>query len=128
MLVLLIDDDPHMLSTAGRLLEQHGFEVMLHKGAFNATNVIARVQPDLVLLDINMPALSGDQLLPLLSRHRSARHVPVVLFSSNDERSLRATARETGALGYIMKSDMAADFPEKVRRFLATLPSRDIGA
>src|SRR5262249_48633163 len=99
MLVLLIDDDPHMLTTAGRLLEQHGVEVALHEGAFNATNAIARVQPDLVLLDINMPALSGDQLVPLLSRHRNARYVPIVFFSSNDEHSLRAMVRETGALG-----------------------------
>ncbi len=88
----------------------------MHEGAFNATNTIARVQPDLVLMDVNMPFLSGGQLFELFGRHRAVRHVPVVFFSSTDEQSLRTLVRESGALGYIMKSEMGADLVGQLRK------------
>ncbi len=116
MFVLLIDDDSNILHAAKRLLERGGIDVAVHEGAFNATNAIVRLQPDLVLMDVNMPFLSGDQLFELFGKHRAARHVPVVFFSSTDEQSLRALVRNTGALGYIVKSEMGGDLVSQVRR------------
>lgn len=114
MRILLIDDDPLFLSTARRLLERAGIEVVLHEGAFNATNALSRHQPDLVLVDVNMPFLSGDQLVPLFAKQKGTRYAPVVFFSSNDEQSLRELVRNTGAAGYLMKSALGADFAQQV--------------
>ena len=118
MLILLVDDDPLILDTARRLLEHDGFDVIVYTEGFNATNFAARALPDLVLMDINMPFLSGDNLVGLFKRHPTLKDVPVILFSSNEESELRRMARAVGALGFIAKSEMAHGFAHQVRRFL----------
>jgi len=116
--ILLIDDDPLILDTARRLLEQEGMAVVVYSEGFNATNFAARALPDLVLMDVNMPFLSGDSLVGLFKRHPALRDVPVVLFSSNEESQLRSMAKSVGAVGFISKSEMAHGFANQVRRFL----------
>jgi CheY-like chemotaxis protein len=116
--ILLIDDDPMILETAKRLLEREGFRVIVYSEGFNATNFAARHEPDLVLMDVNMPFLSGDNLAGLFRRHPSLKHVPIVLFSSNEESQLRTMAAEVGAVGFISKSEMAHGFASRVRRFI----------
>ncbi len=118
MLILLVDDDPLILDTARRLLEHDGFEVLVYTEGFNATNFAARALPDLVLMDVNMPFLSGDNLVGLFKRHPTLQDVPVVLFSSNEESELRSMASKVGAIGFISKSEMAHGFANQVRRFL----------
>src|SRR5262245_26433615 len=90
--ILLIDDDPLILDTARRLLEAEGFNVVIYSEGFNATNFAARAMPDLVLMDVNMPFVSGDNLVGLFRRHPALQRVPIVLFSSNEESMLRNLA------------------------------------
>ncbi len=116
--ILLIDDDPVILDTARRLLEREGLAVMVYSEGFNATNFAARSLPDLILLDVNMPFLSGDHLAGLFKRHPVLSGVPLVLFSSNEESALQRMAVEVGAAGFIPKSAMAEDFAHRVARFL----------
>ena len=118
MLILLIDDDPLILDTARRLLEHAGFEVIVYAEGFNATNFAARTLPDLVLMDVNMPFLSGDNLVGLFKRHPTLRDVPVALFSSNEESQLRDMAAAVGAVGFISKAAMADGFAHQVQRLL----------
>lgn len=117
--ILLIDDDPVILDTARRLLERAGLDVVVYGKGFNVTNFAARTLPSLVLMDVNMPFVSGDSLIGLFKRHPTLRDVPIVLFSSNEESQLRSMAAEVGAIGFIPKSEMANDFGGQVRRFLA---------
>lgn len=116
--ILVIDDDPQALDTARLLLLQSGFEVVTYSGHFNRLNFVLEHSPDLVLLDVNMPFLSGDELLRLFKDSPELRRIPVVFFSSNDEMSLRVMVARCGALGYIPKSEMAGDFGTKVRRYV----------
>ena len=116
--ILVIDDDTQALQTARLLLTQAGYEVVTYNGYFNRLNFVVEQRPDLVLLDVNMPFLSGDELLALFKEHAELRKVPVVFFSSNDETSLRLMTVRAGALGYISKSDMGGALATKVRRHL----------
>lgn len=104
--ILIVDDDRAHLLTTQELLEDEGYEVVTHGSPFGATERIMSTKPDLVLLDVNMPALSGETLLPLLKAREQTRDVPVILHSSNDEASLRAAAGRLGAAGYVCKGDV----------------------
>lgn len=104
--VLLVDDDRSHLLTTKELLEDEGYQVTVQLGPFGATERIMTTRPDLVLLDVNMPALSGEALLPLLKARQQTRDVPVVLHSSNDEDALRRSASRLGAAGYACKGDV----------------------
>ena len=117
--IVIIDDDLLVLETARRLLEREGFRVFVYSEGYDATNFAARHQPDLVLMDVNMPFLSGDSLATLFKRHDQLSRVPLVLFSSNEEGALRRMAREIGAAGYICKSEMASGFSTRIAGLLA---------
>jgi len=105
--VLMIDDDKLHLYTSKELLQNERIEVVVHSSGFGVTNLVRELQPDLVLLDVNMPALSGDRLAQLLCFDNDTRHVPVVFYSSNDEDSLSSIVNTYGAKGYICKGNIA---------------------
>ena len=105
--ILIVDDDPaHLLSTKG-ILEAEGYEVYTHEQGFGSTNAIAMLQPDLVLLDVNMPGLSGERLAEVYRANSRTRAARVMLYSSNDEDALRDTARRLRLDGYICKGNPA---------------------
>jgi CheY-like chemotaxis protein len=114
--ILVIDDDRTHLVTTQELLEEEGYQVFIQPSPFGATERIMVTRPDVVLLDVNMPALSGEALLPILKGREQTRATPVVLYSSNDESALRAAAARLGAAGYVCKGDLPA-----LRRTLARL-------
>ena len=106
--ILVIDDDRAHLETTRDLLEEEGYDVITQAGPFGATERIMVTRPDLVLLDVNMPALSGEMLLQVVKGREQTREARVVLHSSNDEEALRGAARRLGAAGWICKGDPTA--------------------
>jgi len=105
--IIVVDDDEKHLLTTKELLELAGYEVTVHNSPFRTSEVVKAATPDLIILDVNMPALSGDRLCSLLKGHASAKNLPVILYSSNDEDSLRRSVVEFGADGYVCKGDIA---------------------
>lgn len=103
--ILIVDDDPaHLTSTKG-ILEEEGYEVFTHDQPFGSTNLIAQLEPDLVLLDVNMPALSGEKLAAVYRANTRIRSSRVMLYSSNDEDALREASRRLQLDGYICKGN-----------------------
>ena len=121
--ILIIDDDRVMLETSARILRDRGFEVVTWANTLGRLHAVAETRPDLVLLDVNMPLVPGDELMGLIQESPVLRQIPVVLFSSNDEMDLRRMAQKTGAVGYISKSDLGGDFAGRVAGFLASRPT-----
>lgn len=114
--ILIIDDDPAHLNTARGILEAEGYEVFTQSQPFGSTNTVIHMKPDLVLLDVNMPGLSGDRLAEVFRANARTRNVMLVLHSSNDEDHLRTTARRLGLDGYICKGS-----PSSLRAKVAAL-------
>ena len=101
--VLVVDDDQDQLTLAERTLSAYGFEVRTHRSSLGVSNLVRTSTPDLVLLDVNIPALSGDKVLAL-ARAQAPAGTKFILYSASDETKLRALARASGADGYISKS------------------------
>jgi DNA-binding NarL/FixJ family response regulator len=116
--ILIVDDDATHLACARELLEAEGYAVDVHQTAFGATEKLIRSRPDLVLIDVNMPALSGEALATILRRRVHAAGVRVLLYSSNDEDALRRAAARLDIDGYVCKGD-PAELRRKVSRALA---------
>jgi CheY-like chemotaxis protein len=115
--VLVVDDDELHLYTTKELLESNHIEVITHQSWLGVTNRVKELQPDLVLLDINMPALSGDKLAEIIKPYCDAGRTPIVFHSSNDEDSLRELVNTHGVRGYICKGNIA-ELKNKVHRYL----------
>lgn len=117
--ILIVDDDPAHLDSTRGILEEEGYEVFTHHQPFGSTAMIAEVKPDLVLLDVNMPGLSGDRLAEVYRANARTRTTRVVLYSSNDEDTLRTTSRRLQLDGYICKGS-----PVSLRMRVAAILSR----
>jgi two-component system, OmpR family, response regulator len=101
--VLVVDDDVDQLMLLERTLHAYGFEVRTHRSSLGVSNLVRNVLPDLVLLDVNIPALSGDKVL-VLARNQAPPSTRFILYSASDESKLRALALASDADGYISKS------------------------
>lgn len=119
--ILVVDDDPDLLEITRELLELDGHRVRVQQSPFGTTKSVLEFDPDLILLDVNMPGLSGDRLATLLIRGDEDVKRRVVLYSSNDEIALHRAAIEVGAEGYIPKGD-GLKLRRRVRELLEGAP------
>jgi CheY-like chemotaxis protein len=81
--VVVVDDDAEVRSTLQELLELHGYPVLTVGNGHEAIKLLSeKGAPALILLDLRMPVMTGQQLLGLLQRHQALRDIPVVMVSA----------------------------------------------
>lgn len=120
--VLVVDDDPIALEVARERLVRMGYRVSVREQALGTSQWIVDHRPDYVLLDLTMPALSGETLAQLLRQRGTPPHV--ILYSGRETGELERLSARIGALGYITKR---ADDREFTSRF-KLLVERHAGA
>jgi DNA-binding response OmpR family regulator len=108
--VLVVDDDPVILEVVRERLDAAGYDVYVRADALGTSQWVAREQPDFILLDVMMPALSGGELGQLLKRSTSTNQTAVILHSSLTAASLQPVIERTGAIGAIGKTHDGAKF------------------
>ena len=114
--VLVVDDDPVVLEVIRERLDEAGFDVYVRQDAIGTSQWVAREQPDFILLDVMMPALSGGELGQLLKRSNSTNQTAVILHSSMAAASLQPVIERTGAIGAIPKTHDGAKFIAEFER------------
>ena len=113
MKVIVIDDDPVTLELTQAMLESLGHEVVTLKSPIGAAAVLLRERPDLALVDVEMPGISGDDWLGLIREKKLLGEdlsVDFVLYSGLPAEDLERLAKKTGALGAIHKEGHPASF------------------
>jgi DNA-binding response OmpR family regulator len=102
--VWIVDDDEEMNRAIGLMLKMLDCEVLAFQGVRAAVQtLLTGKSPDLLLLDINMPEVSGLDLLEFLRRRREWKNLPVIMLSSEAAESLIDKTIEMGADSYLMK-------------------------
>jgi len=104
--ILIIDDNEEDLKLTKELLEKVGYRVKENHGWLGATKNIKAFCPNIVLLDVNMPALSGDKLYELLECNIEKFRIPVLFYSSLDENYLKNLTLQKKVTDYIPKGDI----------------------
>ena len=118
--ILVIDDDEKTLGVVKRQLEAAGYDVVTSESALKLPVMVQREKPDLVLLDVEMPALRGEHVLELSSMFDFLRSIPIVLHSAKSDEELQALVEKSNAKGYIRKTGNAFSFVEQVAKFVPT--------
>ncbi len=114
--ILVADDEPAITALVSEMLTFAGFEVLLARGGAEALTLARAEKPDLVMLDVMMPDLDGRDACRVLKMDQGLREVPVVLFSSADERDVHW--RSAGADAFLQKPFSVRSLPGFVRTLL----------
>ncbi len=102
-LIQVVDDSLSVRKVLTSALEKAGFRVRTSKDGQEAYEMIQQVQPDLILMDIEMPRMDGYELTALLKGRETFRNIPVVMLTSRGGLKHRQKAEEVGADGFLVK-------------------------
>jgi len=102
--VWVVDDDEEMNEAIGLMLEVLGCEVIsFHSARPAAQKLLTGKRPQLLILDINMPEISGLDLLEFLRRRPEGKDLPILILSSESADSIMDKALQLGADAYVKK-------------------------
>src|SRR4030095_1039723 len=121
--VVVVDDEPLARAVVREYVAAHpGVEVVAEcANGFEAVKAVSELSPDLMFLDVQMPKLSGFEVLELVGRS-----VPVIFTTAYDQYALNAF--EVHAIDYLLKPFSAERFAEALTRARERLVARDTGA
>jgi len=115
--VLLIDDSATSRLALSQALRRLAFEVTAVGGLDELDAALAGRKPDLLLVDVHMPEVFGNDLVPWLRENRRIDR-PILLYSNRTSEELQALADECGADGFICKTGRPDEVAAHVERFL----------
>jgi DNA-binding response OmpR family regulator len=116
--VLFVDDEPYLLEGMKALLELEGIDVFVHDSMITLPLILREADPDIVLLDLSLPALSGTSALRSGLRKLLRTEGALLLFSGRSPNELSVLAQELGADGFISKSENAMEIIGQIRTWI----------
>lgn len=116
--VLVVDDYDEMRSLTRHALELFGYRVLEAASGMEAVKVAEADSPDLILLDLSMPAMDGFATLYRLRRLLGLRDVPVIALSAHTAREVREDALAAGCRDFITKPVNIERLKSTVERYL----------
>lgn len=114
--VLVVDDNIMNLIVAESILEQNGYEISRAESGEECLAVLQKETPDLILLDITMPEMSGFELMEILQKSKKTRKIPVIFLTGDRSEETEEKCFEVGAVDYIGKPFVPAIMLQRVRR------------
>ena len=100
--ILIVDDTPLMLRNFKNMLD-HTYDVILATSGRQALNTIPQEEPNLILLDYEMPEMNGKEVFEAILDDEDMRHIPVVFLTSVSERKTVFSILQSKPAGYIIK-------------------------
>ena len=113
---MICDDDPGILEVLEMMLEIEGYTVFTESNSTNLIKEITTNLPDLLLMDLWMPVLSGDQLLKTIRSTKELQNLPVIILSASVDGN--DIAAEAGANAFIAKPFDMDDVALKIEEVL----------
>jgi len=116
--IMIVDDSELILEMVKCILEDAGYQVVTRDTPFGTAVAAAAEKPDLILLDVAMPALSGNKIVEVVKENHKLQDVKVCLFSDRSIRELNNLVSSCGADGFIQKTDDDNDFVRQVDAYM----------
>jgi len=116
--ILYIEDNPENRLLVKRILEVEGYKVVEAISGLAGLSAAETTQPDLILMDINLPELDGYELTRRLKQIKHLAGVPVIAMTANVMKGDREKTLAAGCDGYIQKPIDVDELPVQVANFL----------
>jgi DNA-binding response OmpR family regulator len=113
--VLLIEDEPNIMEAIRFFLSRDGWRVSCHADGATAMAEVARIAPDIVVLDVMLPNRSGFDVLRDLRADPATRDLPVLMLTAKGQEKDRERAVQLGASAFMTKPFSNAEVRDKLR-------------
>jgi DNA-binding response OmpR family regulator len=119
-LVMMVDDEPLAMEVTRVHLAQAGYSrFVCTANALEAVEMVVRERPDVLLLDLMMPGLTGLEILDRMEREHLLKDVPTIVLTASRDRDDKLKALQLGATEFLMKPVDPAELVLRVRNTLA---------
>ncbi len=116
--ILVVEDDPDIAELMRRYLQKGGFEVEVRSAGGDALNAIAANPPDLLVLDLMLPQISGLEICRLVRSDERTSAVPIIMVTARADESERIAGLDLGADDYLAKPFSPGELVARVRALL----------
>jgi len=116
--VLIVEDNELNMKLFRDLLEAHGYQTSGTSSGHEALNIVRKTRPDLILMDIQLPQVSGLEVTRWIKDDPELRSIPVVAVTAFAMKGDEERIREGGCEAYLSKPISVGKFIETVRRFI----------
>lgn len=103
--ILVVEDDTFLLKVYLDRLKDEGFEVSVATNGEEGIAMAEQEQPDIILLDMILPRMSGFDFLEEAAKHSKMKGIPILVMSNLGQDDDISTAKELGAKDYLVKAD-----------------------
>lgn len=104
--IAIIEDDPVIRQMYRMKFEADSFSVQTAEDGKEGTKLVEKFKPDIILLDLSMPVMSGDEALAEIRSHDWGKDIPVMILTNLGEEEAPKTLRALGIHSYIVKADL----------------------
>lgn len=126
--ILIVDDQRDNRDMLSAMLRQEGYQTMAAESGMEAMEVIAKVAPQLILLDVSMPDMDGYAVASLLKADPKTAGIPIIMVTAHTGRGARVVGLHTGVEDYMTKPVDAPELLLKVRNLLRLRANAEFGA
>ncbi|HRY30214.1 MAG TPA: response regulator [Elusimicrobiota bacterium] len=116
--ILIVDDDPAIRELVGRMLEKEGFSVQSVESAEDALRFLRMTLFDLIVLDLNLPGISGMKMCEILKQDPATATLPVIMLTSASAERSKVQGLQTGADDYIVKPPSPPELMARINALL----------
>ena len=117
--ILVVEDNEVSRDMLRKRLERRGYSVMIARDGEKGYSLASSASPDLILMDISLPAMDGWEVTQLLKAHEATRHIPIIALTAHALVSDRAKASEAGCNEYDTKPIEFERLCHKIESLLA---------
>ena len=116
--ILIVDDSPTEIHVLRTMLEKHGFQTSAVTSGEEGVTKAKAERPDLILMDVVMPGVSGFQATRQLNRDPATGAIPIIIVTTKDQETDRLWGLRQGARDYIVKPVIEEDLVAKIQAVL----------
>ncbi len=116
--VMLVEDNELNMKLFHDLLEAHGYNILQTKDGMDALRIAREHKPDLILMDIQLPEVSGLEVTKWIKEDENLKSIPVIAVTAFAMKGDEEKIRDGGCEAYIAKPISVTNFLETVRKFL----------